>query len=253
MTLPLAGHPVGVVDASSSRRIRRSDSFGVPLPAGRSDAVRAARADLLRARRRERIRRTLSFGDALVRVAESEPRADGYAFDRRCASERAHRYHSPDATAPYEITSRYEWGPDHLPLSMAHPLAEPDALRRLRVRRAARALSPVDRTASRRRACSMRRCGCSSTTTSVGAKSREAYMGARRFPNVGRTRGNVSVPDRRAARRRSSSSPATAGSGCAFSRGIGRAAVGRVLLSPDRATRPAADVEAGPDEIRADT
>ena len=28
------------------------------------------------------------------------------------ASERAHHYLSPDASAPYEITSRYEWGPD---------------------------------------------------------------------------------------------------------------------------------------------
>ena len=31
----------------------------------------------------------------------------------RRASE-AHHYHSPDASAPYEITSRYEWGVDHL-------------------------------------------------------------------------------------------------------------------------------------------
>lgn len=30
------------------------------------------------------------------------------------ASERAHQYDSPDASAPYEITSRYEWGVDHL-------------------------------------------------------------------------------------------------------------------------------------------
>ena len=30
------------------------------------------------------------------------------------ASEREHRYESPDAGAPYEITSRYEWGVDHL-------------------------------------------------------------------------------------------------------------------------------------------
>jgi hypothetical protein len=29
-------------------------------------------------------------------------------------SEKAHRYHSPDASEPYEITSRYEWGVDHL-------------------------------------------------------------------------------------------------------------------------------------------
>ncbi len=28
------------------------------------------------------------------------------------ASEQAHQYSSPDASAPYEITSRYEWGPD---------------------------------------------------------------------------------------------------------------------------------------------
>jgi hypothetical protein len=29
-------------------------------------------------------------------------------------SEKAHRYQSPDASKPYEITSRYEWGVDHL-------------------------------------------------------------------------------------------------------------------------------------------
>jgi hypothetical protein len=27
-------------------------------------------------------------------------------------SERQHRYRSPDASAPYGISSRYEWGPD---------------------------------------------------------------------------------------------------------------------------------------------
>jgi hypothetical protein len=30
------------------------------------------------------------------------------------ASEKAHDYHSPDASAPVEITSRYEWGVDHV-------------------------------------------------------------------------------------------------------------------------------------------
>src|SRR5260370_28541329 len=29
-------------------------------------------------------------------------------------SEKAHRYDSPAATDPYEITSRYEWGVDHI-------------------------------------------------------------------------------------------------------------------------------------------
>jgi hypothetical protein len=31
------------------------------------------------------------------------------------ACEQAHGYHSPQASEPYEITSRYEWGPDTLP------------------------------------------------------------------------------------------------------------------------------------------
>ena len=30
------------------------------------------------------------------------------------SSEAAHHYHSPDASAPYEITSRFEWGVDHV-------------------------------------------------------------------------------------------------------------------------------------------
>src|SRR5262249_32009869 len=29
-------------------------------------------------------------------------------------SERAHNYRSPEASSPYEVTSRYEWGVDHL-------------------------------------------------------------------------------------------------------------------------------------------
>ena len=29
-------------------------------------------------------------------------------------SEKQHQYKSPEASAPYEVTSRYEWGPDTL-------------------------------------------------------------------------------------------------------------------------------------------
>src|SRR5690606_30280499 len=36
-------------------------------------------------------------------------------------SERAHRYHSPEASEPYELTSRYELGPDQLPLRHHEP------------------------------------------------------------------------------------------------------------------------------------
>jgi len=41
------------------------------------------------------------------------------------ASERRHGYRSPDASAPYEITSRYEWGPDTLQSREIYP-AETD-------------------------------------------------------------------------------------------------------------------------------
>jgi len=45
------------------------------------------------------------------------------------ASEQAHQYVSPQASAPYEINSRYEWGPDTLatpaPVALEKPLASP--------------------------------------------------------------------------------------------------------------------------------
>jgi D-arabinan exo alpha-(1,3)/(1,5)-arabinofuranosidase (non-reducing end) len=37
------------------------------------------------------------------------------------ASEKAHQYRSPDASDPYEITSRYEWGVDHLDGKQIYP------------------------------------------------------------------------------------------------------------------------------------
>ncbi|HET6251024.1 MAG TPA: DUF2961 domain-containing protein [Tepidisphaeraceae bacterium] len=37
------------------------------------------------------------------------------------ASETAHAYYSPDASAPEEITSRYEWGPDHAGNNEVYP------------------------------------------------------------------------------------------------------------------------------------
>src|SRR5437867_4332749 len=40
-------------------------------------------------------------------------------------SERKHRYASPSASAPYEITSRYEWGVDTIPGTPAQPRANP--------------------------------------------------------------------------------------------------------------------------------
>src|SRR4030095_9285473 len=40
-------------------------------------------------------------------------------------SEASHDYVSPDASTPYEIESRYEWGPDHVSHALGGPLAQP--------------------------------------------------------------------------------------------------------------------------------
>jgi len=114
MTLPLAGHPVGV---------------------GIHSAYRYLLADLMPFGKRARIcfehggenesvehYRSVSYwyglpSPSLVltdRLEIGDPK-----------SEASHAYQSPDASATYTVESRYEWGPDHLPLAHAAPLAAP--------------------------------------------------------------------------------------------------------------------------------
>ncbi len=128
MTLPFAGHPVGARNAQEAR--------------GAEDLIESAYrfllADLMPFGHRALIRlehggenqstehyETVTYwygapGPALVKTDELQL---GDA-----ASERAHRYESPQASAPYEITSRYEWGVDTVPSARAadeKPPAQP--------------------------------------------------------------------------------------------------------------------------------
>jgi hypothetical protein len=115
MTLPLAGHPVGapsVAEAKCDEDLIQS-------------AYRFLLADLMPFGRRAVIR--LEHGGENQSTEHYEtvvywygaPHATLVPTDELkvgdAASERAHRYESPQASEPYEITSRYEWGVDTLP------------------------------------------------------------------------------------------------------------------------------------------
>jgi hypothetical protein len=114
MTLPFAGHPVGAPDPKAAR----ADEDRI------ESAYRFLLADLMPFGRNARI--CLEHGGTNESTEHYETVTYWYGTPsptlRRtdelrvgdARSEREHRYESPDASAPYEITSRYEWGPDHV-------------------------------------------------------------------------------------------------------------------------------------------
>ncbi len=114
MTLPFAGHPVGAKGPKESKD--PEDLI--------ESAYRFLLADLMPFGRRAKIHLEHggtntstehyegvtywygSPGATLVKTDEFQVGDD--------ASEKAHGYASPDASAPEEVTSRYEWGPDSI-------------------------------------------------------------------------------------------------------------------------------------------
>jgi len=112
MTRPFAGHPTG---AKSAR-----DAVG---PEDRVEsAYRFLLSDLMPFGKNARIQ--LEHGGVNESVEHYETVAYWYGLPApslirtdelavgNAQSEREHAYASPDASAPYEIASRYEWGPD---------------------------------------------------------------------------------------------------------------------------------------------
>lgn len=117
MTLPLVGHPVGVPRSERPKGVvldRREEHI--------ESAYRFLLADLMPFGRRAVIRFehggtndrdehyqsvTFWYGAPFATLELTDTLDVG---DR--ASEAAHRYRSPDAGDAYELTSRYEWGPD---------------------------------------------------------------------------------------------------------------------------------------------
>jgi len=114
MTLPFAGHPTGAHSAreavapedkiESAYRFLLSDL----MPFGKN-----ARIQLEHGGENESVEHYETVAYWYGIPAPSLVRTDELAVGDE-QSEREHHYRSPDASAPYQITSRYEWGPDTL-------------------------------------------------------------------------------------------------------------------------------------------
>jgi fermentation-respiration switch protein FrsA (DUF1100 family) len=114
MTLPLAGHPVGAPNPKAAKN--EEDQI--------ESAYRFLLADLMPFGKNARI--GLEHGGTNQSTEHYETVAYWYGLPSPslvktdelqigdAASEQSHRYASPQASAPFEITSRYEWGVDHL-------------------------------------------------------------------------------------------------------------------------------------------
>jgi hypothetical protein len=125
MTLPFAGHPCGAPGAKEAKNdLDKIES-----------AYRFLLADLMPFGRNARI--TLEHGGEndskehyeTVTYWYGAPAASLVQTDEvsvgDAASEKAHAYQSPEASDPYEVTSRYEWGVDTLKGKEVYP-AEAD-------------------------------------------------------------------------------------------------------------------------------
>lgn len=128
MTLPFAGHPVGARSPQEAKceedKIESAYRFLLAdaMPFGRN-----ARIHLEHGGENESTEhyRTVTYWYGLP-GASLVPTDTLQLGD--LDSERAHGYQSPQASEPYAITSRYEWGPDtlRLPERGDGPRAEPD-------------------------------------------------------------------------------------------------------------------------------
>ncbi len=126
MTLPFAGHPVGAKSAAAA--VSPEDKIEA--------AYRFLLADLMPFGKNARIQlehggvnestehyRTVAYWYGLP--APSLKRTDELRVGDE-TSEREHHYSSPEASKPYQVTSRYEWGPDTLNGAEIYP-AETDS------------------------------------------------------------------------------------------------------------------------------
>ncbi|MBE3123183.1 MAG: DUF2961 domain-containing protein, partial [Planctomycetes bacterium] len=125
MTLPFVGHPVGARDEKSARdpedKIESAYRFLLAdlMPFGKNALIRLEHGGVNDSTDHYQ---TVTYwygrpGASLVKTDElkiGDP-----------ASEAAHRYVSPQASEPYEITSRYEWGPETGSNDAETPLAQP--------------------------------------------------------------------------------------------------------------------------------
>jgi len=114
MTLPFAGHPAGArnaaVAAGAEDKVESAYRFLLAdlMPFGKNAVIRLEHGGVNESTQHyETV--TYWYGLPAASLIQTDELSIG---DEK--SEREHRYSSPDASPPYEIASRYEWGPDTL-------------------------------------------------------------------------------------------------------------------------------------------
>jgi hypothetical protein len=121
MTLPFAGHPVGARNEKEAKndedKIESAYRFLLAdlMPFGRNAVIRLEHGGENQSTEHYQ---TVTYwyglpGASLVKSDELQIGDPN--------SEAPHQYHSPEASAPYEITSRYEWGVDTLGSKEVYP------------------------------------------------------------------------------------------------------------------------------------
>src|SRR5687768_3980265 len=125
MTLPFAGHPVGAKNLKEAKndedKIHSAYRFLLAdlMPFGKNARIHLEHGGINQSTEHYK---TVAYwyGVPAPSLVKTDELNVGDA-----ASEKAHNYHSPDASAPYGITSRYEWGPDTYYTGFERPQANP--------------------------------------------------------------------------------------------------------------------------------
>jgi hypothetical protein len=129
MSLPFAGHPTGARNAQEAKneedKIESAYRFLLAdlMPFGKNAVIRLEHGGLNDSTEHYQTV-TYWYGAHAPTLIKTDDLKVGDA-----ASESSHRYSSPDASHPYDITSRYEWGVDTLNGKEIHP-AHPDVGRK---------------------------------------------------------------------------------------------------------------------------
>jgi hypothetical protein len=131
MTLPFAGHPVGARNLEQAKndedKIHSAYRFLLAdiMPFGKNAVIHLEHGGLNQSTEHYE---TVAYwyGAPAASLVKTDELDVG-----DIASERAHDYLSPEASEPYEITSRYEWGPDLYITGAKGEIIYPNAFRSL--------------------------------------------------------------------------------------------------------------------------
>ncbi len=121
MTLPFAGHPTGFRDVASAKndedKVESAYRYllGDLMPFGKNAIIRLEHGGTNESLEHYQTV-TYWYGRSGASLVKTDELKVGDS-----ASEQAHHYVSPEASEPYEIRSRYEWGVDKLGVTEIYP------------------------------------------------------------------------------------------------------------------------------------